>query len=93
MTDTCSAKHNCLTSSTRTIIFQRENLNYLISLYHLVYLVFSVPLFSIANMFAVRYLWKTYVTKHRDKVTTDRGMSIKITCLQNKIVLQGSHVV
>ena len=30
MTDTYGAKHKSLTSSTRTIIFQRENLNYLI---------------------------------------------------------------
>ena len=30
MTDTYGAKHKRLTSSTRTIIFQRENLNYLI---------------------------------------------------------------
>ena len=30
-------------------------------------LVFSTPLPSIANMFALRYLWKTYVMKHRDK--------------------------
>ena len=37
------------------------------SLYHSVYLVFSTRLFSIANMFAVRYLWKMYVTEHRNK--------------------------
>ena len=37
------------------------------SLYHSVYLVFSTRLFSITDMFAVRYLWTTYVTKHRVK--------------------------
>ena len=37
------------------------------SLYHSVYLVFATRSFSIANMFAVRYLWTTYVTKNRDK--------------------------
>ena len=37
------------------------------SLYHSVYLVFETRSFSIANMFAVRYLWTTYVTKNRDK--------------------------
>ena len=80
MTDTYGAKHKRLTSSTRTIIFQRENLNYLIVC------ITQCTLFFIANMFAVRYLWKTYVTKYRDKATRDRGMSIKTTSLQNKIV-------
>ena len=36
------------------------------SLYHSVYLVFQ-HVCSIVNMFAVRYLWKTTVTKHSDK--------------------------
>ena len=78
MTGTYGAKHKRLTSKKLCyefkfsrwkiiIIFQRENLNYLISLYHSVYLVFSTRLFSIANMFAVRYLWKMYVMEHRNK--------------------------
>ena len=37
------------------------------SLYHSVYVVFSTRLFPIANMLAMRYLWTTHVTKHRDK--------------------------
>ena len=45
----------------RTIIFQRENLNYLIVC------ITQCTLFSIANMFAVPYLWKMYVTEHRNK--------------------------
>ena len=36
-------------------------------LYHSVYLIFSTRLLSIANMFAVCYLWTTYVTRHRGK--------------------------
>ena len=48
------------------IIFQRENLNYLI-----VCITQCTSFFqhvcSIVNMFAVRYLWKTTVTKHSDK--------------------------
>ena len=42
MTGTFGAKHKLLTPcATRTIIFQRENLNFLIVFYHSVYLVFS----------------------------------------------------
>ena len=35
---------------------KRKNLNYLIVFYRSVYLVFSTHLFSISNMFVVRYL-------------------------------------
>ena len=43
----------------RAIIFQRENLNYLIVFFHSesVPCFFSIPLISIANLFAMRYLW------------------------------------
>ena len=42
----------------KTIIFQRENLNYLIVFFTLsVPCFFSIPLISIANLFAMRYLW------------------------------------
>ena len=53
--------------TTRTIIFQRENSNYLIVCFTQCTLVFQHLFFSIANMFAVLYLWKTYVAKHGDK--------------------------
>ena len=53
--------------TTRTIIFQRENSNYLIVCFTQSTLVFQHLFFSIANMFAVLYLWKTYVAKHGDK--------------------------
>ena len=45
-------------SATRTIIFQRENLNYVTVCFTQCTLFLSTRLFSIANMFAVRYLWK-----------------------------------
>ena len=62
MTGTYGAKHKCLTScAMRTITFQREYLNYL------VVCITQCTLFSIANMFAVPYLWKTYVMEHRNK--------------------------
>ena len=40
---------------------------------------------TIANMFAMHYLWKMYVMKFWECPT-------KTMCLQNKIVLQGSHI-
>ena len=43
-----------------------------------------VPL-TIANIFAMHYLWKMYVMKFWECPT-------KTMCLQNKIVLQGSHI-
>ena len=43
--------------AARTIIFQRENLNFLIVCFTQCTLFFSIPLISIADLFAVRYLW------------------------------------
>ena len=43
--------------AARTINFQRKNINYFNSLFHSVYLGFSIRLISIAYLFAVRYLW------------------------------------
>ena len=61
MPDTYGAKHKCLMLCATRIIFQRENLNYLIVCIAQCTLFFSTRLFSISNMFVVRYLWKTYV--------------------------------
>ena len=56
---TYGPKHKYLTpSATRTIIFQRENLKYVIVCFTQCTMFLSTRLFSIANMFAVRYLWK-----------------------------------
>ena len=43
--------------ASRAIIFQREKFKLFKSLFHSVYLVFSIRLISIADLFAVRYLW------------------------------------
>ena len=45
----------------------RENLNYFIVCITQGTFFFNTFVFYIANMFAVCYLWKTYVTKHCDK--------------------------
>ena len=58
--------------AARTIIFQRENLNYLLVCFTQCTLFFSIRLFSIASLFAVHYLWSVcnkdkccVVTHHR----------------------------
>ena len=63
-----------------TIIFQRKNLNSLIVLFHWVYFVFSIFLFSIANLFAVRYLWDV---RNEDKccAVTHRLVDIRVAWL------------
>ena len=43
--------------------FPKEKLILFNSLFHSVYLVFSMLLFSMAYMFALLYVWKTYVTR------------------------------
>ena len=72
--------------------FSKRKFKLFNGLFHWVYLVFSTHLLSIANMFAMRYLWKKYVTKHCDKWQQSKCPS-KTTCLQNKIVLHNSRVV
>ena len=58
MTGTYGPREKTFTlCAARTIIFQRKNLNSLIVLFHWVYFVFSIFLFSIANLFVVHYLW------------------------------------
>ena len=47
--------------------FSKRKFKLFNGLFHSVYLVFSTHLLSIANMFAMGYLWKTYVTKRCDK--------------------------
>ena len=63
----------------KTIIFQRENLNYLIVCFTR-YPVFPKSLFSIADLFAVRYLW---VVCKEDKccVVTQRAADIRVAWL------------
>ena len=63
----------------KTIIFQRENLNYLIVCFTR-YPVFPKSLFSIADLFAVRYLW---VVCNEDKccVVTQRAADIRVAWL------------
>ena len=59
MTGSYGPKHERLTPcATRTIIFQRENLNHVIVCFTQRTLFLSTRLFSIANMFAVRYPWE-----------------------------------
>ena len=76
MTVTYGPKRKRLTLyATRTIIFQRENLKYLVVCFTQCTLFFSTRLFSIANIFAVCFLWKMYVTicnERSRQVTTDR---------------------
>ena len=63
----------------KTIIFQRENLNYLIVCFTQ-YAVFQKSLFSIADLFAVRYLW---VVCNGDKccVVTQGAADIRVAWL------------
>ena len=63
----------------KTIIFQRENLNYLIVCFTQ-YPVFQKSLFSITDLFAVRYLW---VVCNEDKccVETQRAADIRVAWL------------
>ena len=46
--------------AARTIIFHREKFKLFNILFHSVYLVFSIRLISIADLFAVRYLWDIF---------------------------------
>ena len=65
--------------AARTIIFQSENLNYLMDCFtH--YLVFSIRLISIADLFAVCYLWNV---SNEDKccVETHRAADIIVGSL------------
>ena len=43
--------------AARTIIFQRENLNFLIVCFSQLTLFFSIRLISIPDLFAMRYFW------------------------------------
>ena len=66
--------------AARTIIFQREKLKLFSSLFHSVYLVFSIRLISIADLFAVCYLWDVF---NEDKccVVTHRAADILVASL------------
>ena len=63
-----------------TIIFQREKFKLFNSLFHSVYLVFSIRLISIADLFAVRYLWDVF---NEDKCcgVTHRAADILVASL------------
>ena len=88
MKGTYGAKHKRLTSSaTRTIIFQRENFNYLI-----VYLINFVQHVCFYCKCACRVLSVENLGNETSRQVTVDRMFIKNMCLQDKIVLQGSHV-
>ena len=56
------------------------------TLFHSVYLVFSIRLFSIANLFVVRYMWevcnedKCCVVTHRAAVACLRSQVLRANC-------------
>ena len=60
--------------------FPKEKFRFFNSLFYSVYLVFSILLFSIANLFAVRYLWDV---RNKDKccVVTHRLVDIRVAWL------------
>ena len=60
--------------------FQKEKFKFSNSLFHWVYFVFSILLFSIANLFAVRYLWDV---RNEDKccAVTHRLVDIRVAWL------------
>ena len=62
--------------AARTIIFQRENLNYLIVCFNQCTLSFQKSLFSIADLFAVHYLW---VVKIKIKINAVLWHSVRQT--------------
>ena len=66
--------------AARTIIFQRENLNYLIVCFTQCTLSFQKSLFSIADLFAVHYLW-VVCSKDKCCVVTQCTADIHITWL------------
>ena len=70
--------------------FPKEKFKFFNSLFHWVYLVFSILLFSIANLFAVRYLWDV---RNEDKccVVTHRLVDIHVVWLVYLAFLS-SHV-
>ena len=77
---TLGSKPNHFTPcAMKTIIFQRENLNYSIVCFTQ-YPVFQKSLFSITDLFAVRYLW---VVCNEDKccVETQRAADIRVAWL------------
>ena len=63
MADTYGAKHKRLTLCATGKLFSEEKIVCTTQCT----LFFLAGLFSFANMCAVRYLWTTYVMKHRDK--------------------------
>ena len=60
--------------------FPKEKFKFFNSLFHWVYFVFSILLFSIANLFAVRYLWDV---RNEDKccAVTHRLVDIRVAWL------------
>ena len=79
--------------AARTIIFQRENLNYLIVCFtSSMYPVFPKSLFSIADLFAVRYLWVVFNEEKENAVLWHSARNIRVArlvyvrtyCVSNK---------
>ena len=63
--------------------FPKGKFNLFNGLFHSVYLVFPKSLFSIANLFAVRYLWDLWDVCNEDKrcVVTQRAADIPVAWL------------
>ena len=60
--------------------FPKENFKLFDSLFHLDYLVFPKSLFSIADLFAVRYLWDVW-DENKCCVVTQRAKDIRVVWL------------
>ena len=60
--------------------FPKENFKLFDSLFHLDYLVFPKSLFSIADLFAVRYLWDVW-NENKCCVVTQRAKDIRVVWL------------
>ena len=60
--------------------FPKENFKLFDSLFHLDYLVFPKSLFSIADLFAVRYIWDVW-NENKFCVVTQRAKDIRVVWL------------
>ena len=60
--------------------FPKENFKLFDSLFHLDYLVFPKSLFSIADLFAVRYIWDVW-NENKCYVVTQRAKDIRVVWL------------
>ena len=79
--------------TTRTIIFQNENLNYVtVCFTSSAYLLFSIRLFSIADLFTVRYMCdvcnedKCYIVTHRAADVRVAWLFWLLACLRSDVL-------